>query len=524
MTTIIPACPGLRDRESFIEEALHTLLTSLDLEQVLRQSAHLLRKHFGQTRIAIYQWHPENADIATLLWLSDAHHNEEKPPRSDFPLTGTLVGQVLQQRSPLTLDPIEDQGLYREESLRHLGYTSLAVFPLQVGTRLLGALSIAHGPDEGLLCRCFHPAQRLSLLVAIALHNSLMVEEIRSLNQRLGRENSRLKEEVQSTRPQWLDTSLSPPMQDALRQARLVAPSDTSVLLRGETGTGKEGMARLIHQLGPRAHQPFVAVNLGAIPEALVESELFGHEKGAFTGAVQRRLGRFEEAHLGTLFLDEVGDAPLPLQIKLLRALQERHIQRVGGKETLQVDVRVIAATNRDLEAMVAAGEFRADLYYRLNIFPITLPPLRERRGDLPTLARHLLHQHARRMNRRPPHIDAAAQAQLQAHHWPGNIRELENLLERALILSVGDTLDLRAALGGVIAPAPTPGPAAPTSPDFDTQVAAILRHSLAQCGGKIYGPDGAAAQLGLPPTTLQAKLRRYGLRPAKAPDRSAPG
>jgi formate hydrogenlyase transcriptional activator len=221
-----------------------------------------------------------------------------------------------------------------------------------------------------------------------------------------------------------------------LERVRLVAPSDTTVLVRGETGTGKEGLARMIHDLSPRFGAPFVPVNLAALPETLVESELFGHEKGAFTGALRRKPGRFEQAEGGTLFLDEVGDAPPAVQVRLLRALQEREIQPVGSTESRKVNVRVVAATNRNLEEMVAAGTFRADLYYRLAVLPIALPPLRARREDVRPLVRWFVERHAAAMHRKPPAISEAAWRALEANDWPGNVRELENFVQRALILS----------------------------------------------------------------------------------------
>jgi formate hydrogenlyase transcriptional activator len=281
----------------------------------------------------------------------------------------------------------------------------------------------------------------------------------------------------------------------------------TTVLIRGATGTGKEGLARAIHDASARAGGPFVVVNLGAIPEGLIESELFGHEKGAFTGAAGRRAGQFEQADGGTLFLDEVGDAPLSVQVRLLRALQERRVRRVGGSEEIPVDVRVVAATHRPLEQMVQAGAFREDLYYRLNTFPIDLPPLRDRLEDLVPLTRHLVERHARRMNRKPPVVADETIAALRAYPWPGNIRELENFLERALILSPPGELVLPDLPGRRAQPR-----AVSSTPSFDDGVRQLLKRALDAAGGKIYGDDGAAALLGLKPTTLQGKLRRHGL------------
>ena len=289
----------------------------------------------------------------------------------------------------------------------------------------------------------------------------------------------------------------------------LVARQDTTVLLRGESGTGKELIARAIHTLSPRAARPLVTINCGALPEALVESQLFGHERGAFTGADRRRPGVFERAHGGTVFLDEVGDLPPGAQVKLLRVLQDGDYERVGGATTLHADVRVVAATHRPLETMVADGRFRADLYYRLDVFPIVIPPLRERPDDLPVLATALLARLAARHGRRPPLLTAAALAQLRTHSFPGNVRELENVLERALILSPGDELRLPFVFS---APLSGATPASAPSSLQDTMTAAVVE-ALRRSGGRIHGPGGAAERPGLPPTTLQSKIRRLGLQ-----------
>jgi formate hydrogenlyase transcriptional activator len=273
----------------------------------------------------------------------------------------------------------------------------------------------------------------------------------------------------------------------------------------------------MVHEFSPRFHAPFVAVNLGAIPEGLVESELFGHEKGAFTGATRRRQGRFEQADGGTIFLDEVGDATPAVQVRLLRVLQERIVERVGGAEPVQVDVRVVAATNRNLEEMVARGTFRADLYYRLAVFPIELPPLRERREDVRPLGAHFLARHAAAMHRRPPHVPEDAWRALEAYPWPGNVRELENFLQRALILSPGPDLSLPELPGGGEARPAAPEPQAAAPGKFDDEVRALIERALSHAAGRVYGPAGAAALLGLRPTTLQGKMKKYGVEPPQA-------
>jgi formate hydrogenlyase transcriptional activator len=283
------------------------------------------------------------------------------------------------------------------------------------------------------------------------------------------------------------------------------------VLIRGETGTGKELIARAIHDLSPRRERTLVKINCASIPTGLLESELFGHERGAFTGAIAQKIGRFELADGGTLFLDEVGDIPLELQPKLLRVLQEQEFERLGSTRTKKVDVRVVGATNRNLEEMVAAGEFRNDLYYRLNVFPITLPPLRDRPDDVPRLVRYFVQKFARRMSKPIESIPAEAMSLLRGYDWPGNVRELENAIERAVILSSGPELQIPAADFRRRSPAPQPQAGTLEA----TEREAILR-ALRDAGWVIAGPNGAAAALGLKRTTLQFRMRKLGIsRPA---------
>jgi DNA-binding NtrC family response regulator len=295
-----------------------------------------------------------------------------------------------------------------------------------------------------------------------------------------------------------------------LAAVQVVAPTDAAVLIQGETGTGKELVARAIHDGSTRSQRSFIKVNCAAIPATLLESELFGHEKGAFTGAFAQKPGRFELAHDGTLFLDEVGEMPLELQPKLLRVLQDQEFERLGGTRTIRVNVRIIAATNRDLKAMVDEGKFRADLYYRLRVFPLSVPPLRERREDIPVLARYFVQKHARRMGRNIASISAEALEALTNYDWPGNIRELQNVLELSLILSNGPELHVATAeLSGRSAPVAMQGPA---SPDADVPERARILQALKEARGVVGGADGAAARLGMKRTTLQARMRKYNI------------
>ena len=316
-----------------------------------------------------------------------------------------------------------------------------------------------------------------------------------------------LREEMRSACELGVPLGVAPAFRQVVSQARLVAPTDTTVLLLGETGTGKELVARMIHCASRRAGRPLVVVNCAALAPGLVESELFGHERGAFTGAVSRKMGRFELAHHGTIFLDEIGEIPPETQVKLLRVLETQEFERVGSAKTMKVDVRLIAATNRDLAAEAAAGRFRADLYYRLNVFPIQLPPLRERAEDIPVLARHFAEQHAKALGKPIRELSPESVARLEAYGWPGNVRELENVIERAVILSSGGLLDVPQKLLAT-------GHAAPHRAGVtlrETEREHIVR-ILEQTGWRIEGPSGAAHLLGLPPSTLRSKLKRLGI------------
>jgi PAS domain S-box-containing protein len=305
----------------------------------------------------------------------------------------------------------------------------------------------------------------------------------------------------------------SPPIRRILQHIETVAPTDSTVLILGETGTGKELVARAIHRCSPLAQAPLIAVNCAALPANLIESELFGHEKGAFTGAHCRKLGRFELADDGTLFLDEVGDLPLELQAKLLRVLQTGEIERVGGTKTIKVRARVIAATNRDLERAAANGSFRADLYFRLAVYPIVLPALRERTEDIPLLVQHLVEKHASRLGKRVGSIPPEALSALASYPWPGNVRELENIVERAVIIGSHDgRLQLRAPSGSVGDPVAS-APAARSFLTLEEMQRCHIRAALEQTGGQVSGASGAARLLGLKPTTLESRMKRLGIR-----------
>lgn len=324
--------------------------------------------------------------------------------------------------------------------------------------------------------------------------------------ERFQRERTYLRDESRSERDLRPLTGDSTAMKAVRLAIQQVAATDSTVLIRGETGTGKELVARAIHQLSPRRDHLLVAVNCAALAPGVIASELFGHEAGAFTGATRRRIGRFELAHQGTIFLDEVGELTADMQVMLLRVLQERVLERIGGSGPVAVDVRVIAATHQNLAAAMNQGRFRSDLYFRLNVFPIHVPPLRQRREDIPDLVQHFLHHFGRRMNKPIERVDPTALRLLTEYHWPGNVRELENLIERAMIVSSGDTLRIDPHW---LEPARGAEAALPRGSLAEIERQAILE-ALERCHGQIYGSNGAAAALGLKPTTLYGRMRKH--------------
>jgi transcriptional regulator with GAF, ATPase, and Fis domain len=331
--------------------------------------------------------------------------------------------------------------------------------------------------------------------------------DIQALKDRLQSENIVLREEIDKTSMFEEIVGASPPLRTVLSHVSKVAPTDSTVLISGETGTGKELIARAIHKRSPRAARAFVAVNCAAIPSSLIASELFGHEKGAFTGALQRRQGRFELADGGTLFLDEVGELPTETQIMLLRVLQEREFERVGGSGPVRVNVRVIAATNRDLHAAVADGAFRADLFYRLNVFPLDVPALRDRRSDVPLLVEYFTHRYAKRVGKRIRRVGKETSTLLQSYDWPGNIRELQNVIERAVIVCDSDTLsiDPRWLAGRSSGTAPVASPSTGTLAAHEKDA---IEAALTQSKARVAGPFGAAGRLGVPASTLESKIK----------------
>ena len=375
--------------------------------------------------------------------------------------------------------------------------------------RTLGALAAARRENASFSTEETELLGQIAGLVAIALDNALAYQQIAELNKRLSQEKLYLEDEIRTELHFEQIVGRSEALRRVLKEIETVAATDATVLIEGETGSGKELVARAIHDLGARGGKTFVKLNCAAIPTGLLESELFGHKRGAFTGAIADRVGRFELANGGTVFLDEIGEIPLELQPKLLRVLQEREFERIGSSHTLRTDARLIAATNRDLSAMVEERAFRADLFYRLNVFPMRVPPLRERREDIPLLVRHFVQQLGRRMNRKVESIPSETMDALAGYDWPGNIRELQNLIERALILTTGPVLRVPIDLLKKRSAVPEPSPKARTLEAADR---AHILEALEESRWVLGGPDGAAARLGLKRSTLQFRMKKLGI------------
>jgi len=391
-----------------------------------------------------------------------------------------------------------------------LGCKSACSVPLVTSNGTLGTLEIARITADAWTEEDVDFLVQVATQIAVAVENALAYRELNELKERLATEKLYLEDEIRLDNNNGNMIGQGAAFQSVLKSIQIVAPTDSTVLILGETGVGKELVARAIHEQSSRSKGSFVKVNCAAIPASLLESELFGHEKGSFTGAVAQKIGRFELAHHGTLFLDEIGEMPLELQPKLLRAIQDQEFERVGGNRTIRTNVRFIAATNRDLRAMVEENCFRSDLYYRLHVFPLNVPALRERREDIALLTRYFVQKHAQRMDRRIESIPKQALEALTNYDWPGNIRELQNLIERSVILSNGP--DLQVALPEIAArsnPVPLYGRVSHTS---EVAERACILHALKEANGMVGGRNGAAARLGLKRTTLQSRMRKFNI------------
>jgi len=511
-----------RDRLRVLLEINNVLVNSRELPELFRGIVSAIERviHLDYTSLALLDPVSGILKIYALDFPGGQHLIK---PEVAVPRDSSPAGRAIATGQPVIARGAEfDQ--YPSEILRLLrreGIQAACCIPLVNHGRTFGSLNLASRRLDAFTPEDVELLQQVGAQIAIAVENALAFKEIDALKDTLSKEKLYLEEEIRTEFNFEEIVGESAVLRRALAQVELAAPAGTTVLVLGETGTGKELIARAIHNLSPRRERTFVKINCAAIPSGLLESELFGHERGAFTGAMNQKIGRFELADRGTLFLDEVGDIPLELQPKLLRVLQEQEFERLGSNKTQRVDVRVVAATNFDLAKLVAEKTFRSDLYYRLNVFPIHVPALRERREDVPLLVRYFVQKYSRRQNKTVEYVPAEAMDALVNYSWPGNVRELENLIERAVLLSPGKELrvplaelkSLAVAVGGSFE-SPTvpvsPGPSISTLEEAERQH--ILR-ALRQTEWRVAGPKGAARLLGMKRTTLQARMRKLGVR-----------
>jgi formate hydrogenlyase transcriptional activator len=496
-----------RDRSELLLEINNMLVSNLNLRELLSAISVGLRRviHHDVAGLSLYDPASNDLRVSAL----------ESPANGDLfiegeiiPLDGTAQGLALTTRQPIMSNAFDLKELSALKRFTAAGLKSGCSVPLISRDRALGVLSVASFQENAFTQEDAELLTEVAKQVAIAVENALAFREIDALKNRLEEEKLYLEEEIRTEYSFEEIIGSSRALRRVLQEVETVAKTDSTVLILGETGTGKELLARAIHSLSLRQGRTLVKVNCTAIPTGLLESELFGHERGAFTGAIERRIGRFELSHQGTIFLDEVGEIPLELQPKLLRVLQEKEFERLGSSRTIRVDVRVVAATNSDLAQMVSEKKFRSDLYYRLNVFPITLPPLRERPEDIPLLVQFFAHRFALQMKKPIERIPRETMAALTSYSWPGNIRELQNLVERGVILSRGPILEI--PLTELKQSAKTTDQTEALMLD-EVEREHILR-VLRESNWVIGGSTGAATRLGLPRTTLNNKMRKLGI------------
>jgi formate hydrogenlyase transcriptional activator len=506
------------DRYRTLLEINNALISNLTREPLFGAIAAALRPVVPFERTAVFLHDPQR-DVLRLFVLESSLPSSYFVVGLEIPATESHVGLVFQRRQPFVRHDLEREQHYpgEREALAD-GVRSFAIVPLVVRGRCLGTLAVASTRAGQYAEADVAFLQEVAGQIALAIENMTAYEQIATLTARLERENAYLQEEIHHEHDFARMVGGSEALLAVLRRVDKVAPTDATVLVTGETGTGKELIARAIHHQSGRRTRPLVKVNCSAISAGLVESEFFGHAKGAFTGALERRIGRFQLADGATIFLDEVGDLPPETQVKLLRVLQEQEFEPVGSNQTVRVDVRVIAATNRDLHAAVEAGRFRADLFYRLNVFPLEVPPLRQRRSDIPQLVTFFLARYSTKFGRRVETVSRETMDRLIAYDWPGNVRELQNVIERAVVLTPGAVLEidgdlLRPAPPASGAPAAAPAPDAGLAERLEQVERAEITAALQRSGGVIEGPRGAAGLLRLHPNTLRSRMERLGIR-----------
>ncbi len=497
-------------QEAVMLQLSGALLENLDVRKLLGAISESIREVLPHDSATLALFDPATGGL--VAQFLDAR--EGQPLRSEvrISLEHSPAGVAFRTHEPFILDRFEGSP-FEAETVRHhtsLGMLSGCWVPLVHRGETIGVLAVASRLEAAFTAHEADMLVQIADQVAMAVNNALAFRRIAELRERLVQEKQYLEEEINLDKRFDEIVGESTGLRQVLRQIEQVAPTDATVLIQGETGTGKELLARALHRLSARNERTFIKLNCAAIPAGLIESELFGHEKGAFTGAIARKIGRLELAHEGTLFLDEIGELPLDLQPKLLRALQEREIERVGGNRPIPVNVRLIAATNRDLGKMVAEKQFRSDLYYRLKVFPVFAPSLRERAGDIPILVRHFVAAHSRRMGKTIETIPDEVMEALTRWRWPGNIRELENFLERAVILTRGTSLYVPMAELEIEEEGEDGSPA--VSPTLHEAEREHILRVLREAKGQIGGDDGAAARLGLKRTTLNSKLKKLGI------------
>jgi formate hydrogenlyase transcriptional activator len=499
-----------RDRQELLLKVNNAVVAHLDLDELFTAVSACLRtviQHDGSSLLLhnaeTGQWRIHVLDFTNNESFIEEGGDKDCPESPSCRAIATGKPAVFREH-----DLKEMAGSSRiAQELLDRSVKSFCSVPLLSHNRTMGALNVGRRQDEGFSSEDVELLRQVAQQISIAVENALAYKQIAQLKDKVTKEKLYLQEEIQTEYNFQEIVGESQTLRRVLKEVETVAATSSTVLILGETGSGKELIARALHNLSDRRERTFVKLNCAAIPTGLLESELFGHEKGAFTGAIATKIGRFETADKGTLFLDEVGEIPLELQVKLLRVLQEQEFERLGSTRTIRVDVRVVAATNRDLGQMVEEQKFRSDLYYRLKVFPITLPPLRERVEDIPALVRHFAQKFALRMKKRIETIPAEAMKALQAYAWPGNVRELENFIERAVILTSGS--DLRAPLSELKSLSPSSNGSPKTLEDAEREH--ILK-ALREAKWTIGGSGGAAAKLGMKRTTLQSKMQKLGI------------